>query len=309
MPSHLTAIATTPISVKLGSGAAQIMTATSGITGGGTAIRIAEAGAYVINFVGIVNQQNNEGRVVPGVDIYNEADTVGTDTPIGTIQGNYGRNRTSPTNKRFERANVLTIENDNTDIKVVPVSIEGHGSANAPFRFAANSVFTISRFGSAGLSEADVEDFVTEHIRHTIRRRNRVGAGVLEVGDVRFDATSIVINIHNDTADDWFGDLPVGAEIRIHGLTSGARSQYTLDSVTESGDDATLTVTRDSHSGIFSNEETVVLTFDQEHDPQADLGETDPNRPAYVKNKPSRKVFYGAGQSDREDVQQTLGDS
>ena len=77
----LTAIATTPISVKLGSGAAQIMTATSGITGGGTAIRIAEAGAYVINFVGIVNQQNNEGRVVPGVDIYNEADTVGTDDP------------------------------------------------------------------------------------------------------------------------------------------------------------------------------------------------------------------------------------
>ena len=303
----LTAIATNPISVKTGTGAAEIMTATSAITGGGTAIRIAKAGAYVINFVGIVNEQNNDGRAVPGIDIYNEDDTIGTDTPIGTIQGHYGRNRTAPTNKRFERANVLTVDSDNTDIKVVPVSVEGHGSANAPFRLAANSILTLTRFGSDGLTEAEVEDFVSEHISHTIRRRNRVGAGVLEHGDVRFDATSININVSQDTEDGWFGDLEVGAEIRIHGLTSGARSKYTLDSVTESGDDATITVTRDSHSGIFTNEETVVIVFDQEHAPQSDFGETDPNRPAFIKGKPSRKFFYGEGQSDRDDVQQTLG--
>ena len=136
-----------------------------------------------------------------------------------------------------------------------------------------------------GLSEADVEQITSEHIRHVIRRRVIITAGVLQVGDVRFDSTSIEINIHNDTADGWFGDLPVGAEVRIHGLSSGARSQYTLDSVTESGDDATLTVTRDSHSGIFTNHETVVLTFDQEHDPQADWLEPDENRPAFVQEQ------------------------
>ena len=157
------------------------------------------------------------------------------------------------------------------------------------------------------LTEADIEDFVSEHISHTVRRRLRVGGGVLEHGDVRFDATTIEINVSQDTEDGWFGDLEVGAEIRIHGLTSGARSMYTLDSVTESGDDATITVTRDSHRGIFSNEETVVIVFDQEHAPQSDFGETDPNRPAFIKGKPSRKFFYGAGQSDRDDVQQTLG--
>ena len=305
----LTAITTNPITVKSGTGAAEIMTAVAGITGGGTAVTIAKAGDYIIDFEGIVNQQNNEGRVVPGLDVYNESDTVGTDKPIGTIQGHYGRNRTSPTNKRFEGIGIITVDSDNTDIKIVPVSVEGHGSANAPFRLAANSVFTISRFGDEGLNEAEVEDFVSEHVSHTIRRRNRVGAGVLERGDVRFDATTININVHDDTTDGWFGDLEAGAEIRIHGLTSGARSMYTLVSVTESGDDATLTVTRDSHSGIFTNEETVVLVFDQEHAPQSDWLETDENRPAYIKGKPSRKVFYGEGQSDRDDVQQTLGDA
>ena len=304
----LTAIATTPITVKSGTGAAEIMTATSGITGGGTAITIAEAGDYVINFEGIVNQQESAGRVVPGIDVYNEADTVGTDEPLGSIQGHYGRNQTSPSGKRFEGIGIITVDNDDTDIKIVPVSLEGHGDPSAPFRLAANSIFTINRFGG-DLSESDVLEFVTEHISHTIRRRNRVGAGVLERGDVRFDATSIGINVDADTEDGWFGDLEVGAEIRIHGLTSGARSKYTLVSVSESGDDATITVTRDSHSGIFTNEETVVIVFDQEHAPQSDWNETDENRPAFIKGKPSRKVFYGEGQSDRDDVQQILGDA
>ena len=304
----LTAITTDPIVTEYGSGVAEIITATEAITGGGTAIQIAKAGIYLVSYSSVIQLQDASGRVVPGIDFYEEDDTVGTDTPIGTIEGHYTRNQ-SVGDHRFEVTGRIIVDADNTSIKVVPISIEQHGVTNTPYQIDANSILYIERLGgdADGLTEAEVEDFVTEHIRHTIRRRNRVGAGVLEVGDVRFDSTSIVINIHNDTADDWFGDLPVGAEIRIHGLTSGARSQYTLDSVTESGDDATLTVTRDSHSGIFTNEETVVLTFDQEHDPQADWTETDENRPAYIKDKPSRKFFYGEGQSDRDDVQQTLG--
>ena len=306
----LTAIATDPIVVEYGSGVAEIITATEAITGGGTAIQIAKAGIYLVTYHAIIQLQDTSGRVVPGIDFYEEDDTVGTDTPIGSIEGHYTRNQ-SVGNHRFEVTARMIVGADNTSIKVVPISIEQHGTTNTPYEIDANSILYIEQLGgdADALTEAEVEDFVSEHISHTIRRRNRVGAGVLERGDVRFDATSIEINVDADTEDGWFGDLEVGAEIRVHGLTSGARSKYTLDSVTESGDDATITVTRDSHSGIFSNEETVVIVFDQEHAPQSDWTETDENRPAYVKNKPSRKFFYGAGQSDRDDVQQTLGAS
>ena len=306
----LTAIATDPIVVEYGSGAAEIITATEAITGGGTAIQIAKAGIYLVSYSSVIQLQDASGRVVPGIDFYEEDDTVGTDTPIGTIEGHYTRNQ-QVGDHRFEVTGRIIVDADNTSIKVVPISIEQHGTTNTPYQIDANSILYIERLGGDpdALTEAEVEDFVSEHISHTIRRRNRVGAGVLERGDVRFDATTININVHDDTVDGWFGDLEAGAEIRIHGLTSGARSMYTLVSVTESGDDATLTVTRDSHSGIFTNEETVVIVFDQEHAPQSDWTETDENRPAYVKNKPSRKGFYGDGQSDRDDVQQILGDA
>ena len=304
----LTAIATDPIVIEYGSGVAEIITATEAITGGGTAIEIAKAGIYLVSYSAIIQLQDTSGRVVPGIDFYEEDDTVGTDTPIGSIEGHYTRNQ-SVGNHRFEVTARMIVGADNTSIKVVPVSIEQHGTTNTPYQIDANSILYIERLGGDpdALTEAEVEDFVSEHISHTIRRRNRVGAGVLERGDVRFDATTININVHDDTADGWFGDLEAGAEIRIHGLTSGARSMYTLVSVTESGDNATLTVTRDSHSGIFTNEETVVIVFDQEHAPQSDWTETDENRPAFIKDKPSRKFFYGEGQSDRDDVQQTLG--
>ena len=304
----LTAIATDPIVVEYGSGVAEIITATEAITGGGTAIQIAKAGIYLVTYHAIIQLQDTSGRVVPGIDFYEADDTVGTDPSIGSIEGHYTRNQ-QVGNHRFEVTARMIVGADNTSIKIVPVSIEQHGTTNTPYEIDANSILYIERLGgdADGLTEAEVEDFVSEHVSHTIRRRNRVGAGVLERGDVRFDATSIGINVDADTEDGWFGDLEVGAEIRIHGLTSGARSKYTLVSVSESGDDATITVTRDSHSGIFTNEETVVLVFDQEHAPQSDWTETDENRPAYIKGKPSRKVFYGAGQSDRDDVQQTLG--
>ena len=304
----LTAITTDPIVIEYGSGVAEIITATEAITGGGTAIQIAKAGIYLVSYSSVIQLQDTSGRVVPGIDFYEEDDTVGTDTPIGTIEGHYTRNQ-SVGDHRFEVTGRIIVDADNTSIKVVPISIEQHGVTNTPYQIDANSILYIERLGgdADGLTEAEVEDFVSEHISHTIRRRNRVGAGVLERGDVRFDATTININIHDDTADGWFGDLEAGAEIRIHGLTSGARSMYTLVSVTESGDDATLTVTRDSHSGIFTNEETVVIVFDQEHAPQSDWTETDENRPAYIKDKPSRKFFYGEGQSDRYDTRQELG--
>ena len=331
----LTAITTDPIVVEYGSGVAEIITATEAITGGGTAIEIAKAGIYLVSYSSVIQLQDASGRVVPGIDFYEEDDTVGTDTPIGTIEGHYTRNQ-SVGDHRFEVTGRIIVDADNTSIKVVPISIEQHGVTNTPYQIDANSILYIERLGgdatgggtllteaqitdeasttaglisgqrakqavdAFGISEADVEQITSEHIRHVIRRRVIITAGVLQVGDVRFDSTSIEINIHNDTADGWFGDLPVGAEIRIHGLSSGARSQYTLDSVTESGDDATLTVTRDSHSGIFTNHETVVLTFDQEHDPQSDWTESDENRPAYIQNKPTtfnnpRSFYYGRG--------------
>ena len=332
----LTAITTNPIVVEYGNGAAEIITATEAITGGGTAIEIAKAGIYLVTYRAVIQMQDSSGRVVPGLDFYEADDTVGTDAPIGSLEGHYTRNQ-AVGNHRFEVTARMIVGADNTDIKIVPVSIEQHGTTNTPYEIDANSILYIERLGgdatggggtllteaqitdeasttaglvsgervkqavdAFGLSEADVEQITSEHIRHVIRRRVIITAGVLQVGDVRFDSTSIEINIHNDTADGWFGDLPVGAEIRIHGLSSGARSQYTLDSVTESGDDATLTVTRDSHSGIFTNHETVVLTFDQEHDPQSDWTESDENRPAYIQNKPStfnnpRSLYYGRG--------------
>ena len=70
--------------------------------------------------------------------------------------------------------------------------------------------FTLHAVLLAGLTEAQVEDFVSEHVSHTIRRRNIVGGGVLQVGDARIDADSIEINVDQDTEDGWFGEFRGG---------------------------------------------------------------------------------------------------
>ena len=154
------------------------------------------------------------------------------------------------------------------------------------------------------LTQADVEDITSEHIVHVIRRRLVIGGGVLQRGDVRIGATTIEINTHDDTDDGWFGELPTGTAIIIRGLTSGTRRIATLQSVSESGDDATLTVTFDS-TGVFSNNETVIMTFDQAHTSQSDWDETDTDRPAFIKNKPTyfnnpRVFYYGRGGADAQ---------
>ena len=286
-PDYSTAIniaATNPITVEYGGGDAEIL---SGTAGGGS-LTVAKAGVYVLKWRGSVDV--SIARPIPTLNIYNNTDTIGTDTPITSISAAYIRYNLS--NVDFVAVGLLVVPADNTVIKfatsVAVGGADGADDADQPaYSLDAGSKIYFARGAAAGLTEAEVEDFVSEHVSHTIRRRNIVGGGVLQVGDARIDADSIEINVDQDTEDGWFGDLEAGAEIRIHGLTSGARSMYTLVSVTESGDDATLTVTRDSHNGIFSHNETIVIVFDQEHAPQSDWDEADSNRPAFIKNKPT----------------------
>ena len=286
-PDYSTAIniaATNPITVEYGGGDAEILSGTAG-TG---SLTVLKAGVYVLKWRGSVDV--SIARPIPTLNIYNNTDTIGTDTPITSISAAYIRYNLS--NVDFVAVGLLVVPADNTVIKfatsVAVGGADGADDADQPaYSLDAGSKVYITRGAAGGLTEAEVEDFVSEHVSHTIRRRNIVGGGVLQVGDARIDADSIEINVDQDTEDGWFGDLEAGAEIRIHGLTSGARSMYTLVSVTESGDDATLTVTRDSHNGIFSHNETIVIVFDQEHAPQSDWDEADSNRPAYIKNKPT----------------------
>ena len=297
----INSVATDPITVEIGAGAADMVS----VTAGEDVITVLKRGVIGIDWIGDMDVAT--ARPIPRLEVYASDATIGTDEPLAKVDASYFR--ASGTGETFTATGRVFISTDNTTIKFAVTAIPSLTGSSAPvYTINAGHKVFFSRGAAGGLTEAQVEEFVSQHIRHTIQRRLRVGGGVLERGDARFDATTIEINVHNDTEDNWFGDLPAGAEIRVHGLTSGARSQYTLASVVQTTDDATLTVTRDSHKGIFSNEETVVFIFDQEHSPQSNWKETDENRPAYIRNKPSRKFFYGAGQSDRQDVQQTIGD-
>ena len=295
--AEISSAATNPITVEFGAGVANILS----VTGGESIVTVLRAGIYDVDWVG--DMDVTVARAIPRLSVYRSGDTIGTDEPLTRIDATYFR--ATGTGEHFTASGHLIISEDNTTIKLAVERIPSlTGSSTPIYTINAGSKVFFSRGAAGGLSEHEVLDFVTEHIRHTIRRRNIVGAGTLQRGDVRFDATTITLNVHNDLDDEWLGDLPVGAEIRIHGLTSGARSSYTLDSVTESGDDATLTVTRDTHSGIFTNNETVVITFDQEHDPQSSWSEQDENRPAYIKDKPTipdtgRTFYWMNGQTER----------
>ena len=290
--AEISSAATNPIAVEFGAGVANILS----VTGGEIVITVLRAGIYDVDWVG--DMDVTVARAIPRLSVYRSEDTIGTDEPLTRIDATYFR--ATGTGEHFTASGHLIVPSDNTTIKLAVERIPSlTGSSTPIYTINTGSKVFFSRGAAGGLSEADVLDFVTEHIRHTIRRRNIVGAGTLQRGDVRFDATTINLNVHTDLEDEWLGDLPVGAEINVHGLTSRARSSYTLDSVTESGDDATLAVTRDSHSGIFTNQETVVITFDQEHDPQSSWSETDENRPAYIKDKPGRTFYWGHNQTER----------
>ena len=270
---------TSPVAVEFGTGDAEILS----VTAGESTVTVLKAGVYHLEWEGQVDITNE--RPIPRIEVYNSDDTIGTDTPLARLSAVYFRG--NGTNLPISVAGVIIIPSDNTTIKFANSSGAPYSPDEPVFSVDTGQKVYFSRGAAGGLTEAEVEDFVSEHVSHTIRRRNIVGGGVLQVGDARIDADSIEINVDQDTEDGWFGDLEAGAEIRIHGLTSGARSMYTLVSVTESGDDATLTVTRDSHNGIFSHNETIVIVFDQEHAPQSDWDEADSNRPAYIKNKPT----------------------
>ena len=136
------------------------------------------------------------------------------------------------------------------------------------------------------VSAGDVENIAAERVQHVIRRRLVETAGVLQVGDARIDSGILYINNHDDTADGWFNDLPVGTRIKIRGQTSGAVRVGTVDSVSVSGDDAQLTVTFTVSTGTLANHETVVITFDVVHNPQSNWDENDPDAPDFIKNKP-----------------------
>ena len=135
------------------------------------------------------------------------------------------------------------------------------------------------------VSEGDVENIAAERVQHVIRRRLVETAGVLQVGDARIDSGILYINNHDDTADGWFNDLPVGTRIKIRGQTSGAVRIGTVDSVSVSGDDAQLTVTFTVSTGTLANHETVVITFDAVHNPQSDALENNPDAPDFIRNK------------------------
>ena len=126
----------------------------------------------------------------------------------------------------------------------------------------------------------------------------------------RFDADNNRISTSTMTSQTVGSGIYLsGAEIRDSRTSHQVRAESCTHwiSVTESGDDATLTVTRDSHSGIFSrmNETDCHCYLTKTHDPQSDWTETDENRPAFIKGKPDyfnnpRVFYYGRGGADSQ---------
>ena len=105
-----------PVTVEHGNGDAEIITS----TGSGN-FTVAQAGVYVIAWEASIDQTSQ--RPTPALRVYRDADTIGTDSPIGQTDSLYLRY--AVTDQPIHESGVLTVPSDNLACKAVPTNIVG----------------------------------------------------------------------------------------------------------------------------------------------------------------------------------------
>lgn len=155
--------ASDPISVIHGDGDPSILS----VTAGESAITVAKAGVYFFDVIGSVDPTNTNNRATPGIDIYKNDETIGTDDPIGRgIGGAY--HRVGDAGQHFSVMGRLDIDSDDTIVKVVPVSRLPYNAGEPPaFNLEAGMLLTVSRVGIKGDpgdagDPSDVDDVTIE---------------------------------------------------------------------------------------------------------------------------------------------------
>ena len=133
--------ATAFLSNRYGSGAQEML---SGTAGEDTAI-ILKAGIYDLQIEGQMDTTGD--RPIPIVDIYLEADTVGTDEPIGLAVGHY--HRSSANDERFEGFGRVYVSADDTEVKFIAGHLLGGTTGTPAFSIDALDLI-FSRQGVKG---------------------------------------------------------------------------------------------------------------------------------------------------------------
>ena len=115
---------TSPISVVYPSGGdAEILS----VTAGESNITVAKAGVYDFDILGTVDVTSD--RPIPYFEIYDNDDTIGTDTPLGQAAAQYVRGE--PSDQVFYAHGTVVIPDDDTEIKLSTWSVGQFGTAPA----------------------------------------------------------------------------------------------------------------------------------------------------------------------------------
>ena len=278
----INSLATNPIVVEYGSGSAEMLS----VTPGESAITVASRGVYVVVWTGTNDSQ--EDRSTPALDIYNNDDTIGTHTPIGTIAGHYQRDTAD--DYRLYGTGVLVIASDDTVIKVAASNFVQGYTSDVP-AFSVDSGHRLILYRQSGnaeaLTEAQATDedstvvgtvsgellaaAVAEHESdgyHLTVDRNYVTGTPNVSNDVTLvqhqgDIYNLGVSRHTGAEalpERYLNALPVNTEIRlVSGDTIWKGLLISIHDDTETS--ATLRIEFDDRTGTFSVGDTIAISF------------------------------------------------
>ena len=134
--------AASPISVKYGTGAAEMLSIP---TAGGSEINIENAGIFLVKFLARVDVSLE--RPIPALAIYANSAVIGTDGPLEVIPSSYLRDVTNDHIVYGQRS--IEIAAADTSIKLAWTSV-GNGIGTPEFTVDTGAVVTFSRIGVKG---------------------------------------------------------------------------------------------------------------------------------------------------------------
>ena len=113
-------------------------------------VTIVEPGVYDLLWVALVT--SSVDRAIPVMNIYDNADTIGTDTPLAKMIGHY--HRVSGANQPVDGQGIIAVTEANQEIKfATSVFLAGQGSGIPAFEVlgTSNEVWFFKRGSGAGL--------------------------------------------------------------------------------------------------------------------------------------------------------------
>ena len=113
-------------------------------------VTIVEPGVYDLLWIALVT--SSVDRVIPVMNIYDNADTIGTDAPLALMLGHY--HRESGANQPVHGLSIIAVTEADQEIKfATSVFLEGQGATDPAFEVLGtqNEVWFFKRGSGAGL--------------------------------------------------------------------------------------------------------------------------------------------------------------